>query len=435
MKRLLRLLPLLLLAALAVEAPRAQGIFDRIKDAAERGVERAVDREVQRQADRATTAAIGAVEDAVVCAVTDEACIEEARRSGHDVVLTDAQGNPVDAQGNPVESTAEAVIPAAPGTGVWANYDFVPGNRVLFYEDYSDDRVGNFPARLEFVDGNWEIVEWQGRRLLRTTGPRYAAFRIVLPEALPERFTIETEAYFPGANHTLALLTQPPRQSVNQVDYNYLLISGMHGTGVQANRNQGLSTSLNKDRRIEERLMPIRIIVDGDYAKVFVGENRTANVPNAVLPRTEALQFVVTYGASERSPMYIGAIRVAASETSLYDALMAEGRVATQGIFFTTGSARIRPVSTPTLREMTQMLQEHPDLRLRIEGHTDNTGSDATNQALSQQRAEAVRDYLVEQGISASRLEAVGLGSSQPVADNATAEGRQRNRRVELIRL
>ncbi len=180
---------------------------------------------------------------------------------------------------------------------------------------------------------------------------------------------------------------------------------------------------------------PLREALEGEYVKTFVGANRVANIPNAVLPRTEALHVEVLYGASERSPMYIGPIRIAESELSLYDALMAEGRVATQGIFFTTGSAQIRPVSTPTLQEMTQMLQQHPDLRLRIEGHTDDTGNAASNQTLSERRAHAVRAYLVRQGIAANRLEAVGLGQTQPVADNAAPEGRQQNRRVELVRL
>lgn len=413
---------LLLLALLPLVTAGCASLPDRIADAAQRGTERAVDREVSRQADQAATSVLRGAEDAVVCAVTDEACIENARRSGQAVEVRGTDGSIVEQ------------IPA-PGTDVDANYDFVPGNRVLFYEDYANDRVGNFPARFEFVSGNWEVAEWQGRRLLRNTGPRHSAFRIVLPEALPERFTIETEVYFPHGNQQLALMTQPPEGSWNAVDYNYFRIGGNHGTGVDAPPNSGLSTSINRAERVHEGLVPIRIIVDGEYAKVYVGENRTANIPNAVLPRSEVLHFENTYFADEENPMYIGPIRVAASGTSLYDALAAEGRVATQGIHFDTGSAQIRPESTPTLEEITQMLQQHDGLRLRIEGHTDDTGSASTNQTLSEQRAQAVRGHLVQQGIASSRLEAVGMGQTQPIADNGTAEGRQQNRRVELVRL
>ena len=115
---------------------------------------------------------------------------------------------------------------------------------------------------------------------------------------------------------------------------------------------------------------------------------------------------------------------------------MAEkGHVSTQGIYFDTGSDRIRPESTPTLKEIGQMLNEHPELKLRIEGHTDNVGNAASNQTLSERRADAVRQFLVSTyGIDASRLGAKGFGATKPVASNSTQEGQQNNRRVELVK-
>lgn len=82
------------------------------------------------------------------------------------------------------------------------------------------------------------------------------------------------------------------------------------------------------------------------------------------------------------------------------------------------------------------MLKEHADLRLAIEGHTDNVGQAAANQSLSEARAAAVRKHLVDSyGIDAARLEAKGLGATKPVGPNDTPEGRQSNRRVELVKL
>jgi outer membrane protein OmpA-like peptidoglycan-associated protein len=75
----------------------------------------------------------------------------------------------------------------------------------------------------------------------------------------------------------------------------------------------------------------------------------------------------------------------------------------------------------------------YPELRFTIEGHTDNVGSDATNSELSLRRALSVRDYLIGLGVAASRIDVDGYGPSRPVADNSTADGRARNRRVEIV--
>ena len=132
----------------------------------------------------------------------------------------------------------------------------------------------------------------------------------------------------------------------------------------------------------------------------------------------------------------IANVRIAAGGKKLYDALAQKGRVATQGVLFDTASDRIRPESTPTLKEMGTMLKEHPELKLVIEGHTDNVGAAAANQSLSEKRAEAVRQYLVSTyGVEKDRLQARGFGASKPAAGNDTAEGRQQNRRVELVKL
>jgi outer membrane protein OmpA-like peptidoglycan-associated protein len=169
---------------------------------------------------------------------------------------------------------------------------------------------------------------------------------------------------------------------------------------------------------------------------VYVGEQRVANVPNAELTRGSALYLENINFADEKRPMLIAEIRVAAGGRDLYDALAERGRVATQGILFATGSARIRPESTPTLSEIGAMLKEHPDLRLSIEGHTDDVGDDASNLALSEQRAAAVKTYLVDTfQIDAARLETAGLGESKPAVPNTSPEARQQNRRVELVRM
>lgn len=111
-----------------------------------------------------------------------------------------------------------------------------------------------------------------------------------------------------------------------------------------------------------------------------------------------------------------------------FDALLAKAPIR-----FTTNEALIRLKSFPLLDEIAVVAQECPDAKLRIEGHTDSRGDEAYNQYLSQRRAEAVKQYLVDKGIAPERLSANGLGDRQPIADNSTLEGMAKNRRIELI--
>lgn len=103
------------------------------------------------------------------------------------------------------------------------------------------------------------------------------------------------------------------------------------------------------------------------------------------------------------------------------------------GILFATGSSTLSPASKDALTQFANTLKSNPETNLEIFGHTDITGSDKVNIPLSQERALAVQNFVVMQGVSSSRLSAVGKGSSQPVADNSTAAGKAANRRVEIF--
>jgi outer membrane protein OmpA-like peptidoglycan-associated protein len=102
-------------------------------------------------------------------------------------------------------------------------------------------------------------------------------------------------------------------------------------------------------------------------------------------------------------------------------------------VHFGSRNARLRPDSGQLLDEIADLLLSRPEIkRVRIEGHTDSRGSSSANKRLSQQRAEAVRTYLIERGVSSDRLEAVGYGASRPLVPNLGARNREKNRRVEL---
>jgi OOP family OmpA-OmpF porin len=137
-------------------------------------------------------------------------------------------------------------------------------------------------------------------------------------------------------------------------------------------------------------------------------------------------QYVVTLKAMQQE--------VTADASSLSDELNKSGHVAVYGIHFDTGKATILPDSASILNEIVKLLQQNADLKLRVEGHTDNVGPAASNQALSEKRAQAVVTWLTAHGVAASRLTAKGYGQTKPLADNATEDGKAKNRRVELAK-
>ncbi len=428
-----RVLSLFLLAAfvLAGAAPAEAQLFDRIK----KRVQREAEQRIEDRAAQAARSAMDLTEDAVVCVVTDRECVEDARQRGEDPILVDEDGEPVnDAERQQAEAQRRGASQEAPAAGISgadANFDFEPGQRVLFADDFARDNVGDFPRRLTFREGSMEVVQHEGGRALRakTTG----AFDVVLPEAAPETFTVEFD-YFGGEDFNDFQLLFVDAEG-NPAGTNTILVDNYGGVGVERERavyyDDNVVRSLQVDERLRQQTLPVRVMADGQYVKVFVGQERVANVPNADLGRSDRLRFLLTDVRGE--PIYFANFRIAAGGRDLYSTLEAEGRAVTEGVLFDTGSATLRPESFAVVQEIAAMLKAHPDLRVGIEGHTDNEGTAESNLTLSQERAEAVQAMLIGLGVGADRLEAAGLGDTQPVADNATPEGRQTNRRVELV--
>lgn len=310
------------------------------------------------------------------------------------------------------DATAEA--PAA-----FVNYDFVPGDRVIFAEDFGEDNIGDAPRRLEPLSGNVEVAEYLGRRWMRATS--FGTVAIPLPEKLPERFTLEAEIIQTwGWSAELHFGAKDRVQEFQVVEF-----GGSSGVGDFKSR-----PAVDRSKQPAR----LRVMADGKYVKVYVDGKRVANAPRVEIGRTNRIW--IDFPADDNTPFYIGDIRIAEGGRKLYDAIAAKGRAATHGILFGTGSDRIRPESQPTLKEIGAMLTAHPELKLVIEGHTDNVGSAASNQTLSEQRAAAVKAYLVDTlHVDAARLASKGYGDTKPAASNDTAEGRQTNRRVELVKM
>jgi outer membrane protein OmpA-like peptidoglycan-associated protein len=157
-----------------------------------------------------------------------------------------------------------------------------------------------------------------------------------------------------------------------------------------------------------------RILKNGKEAWVDVQVYNDGNIYQLTIVEIEAMVQEVTADA-------------------MYDALSKDGFIALY-INFDTGKSEIKPEAQGTIDQIAALMNGHADLKIGIEGHTDNVGTPASNKTLSEQRAKAVMTAVVAKGVAAARMTAVGWGQEKPIADNRSEDGRAKNRRVEIVK-
>lgn len=332
---------------------------------------------------------------------------------------------------------------------IYSKYDFVPGDKVLFYDDFSDTDVGEFPRKWHFKgpkggDNNAvEVVEFQGKRYIRSQpaagdasqSPSTQYIRLNQKGDLPEKFTIEFDAYFitelgGGYNtyyHLYLLHDNDAWPGLNgQANEGTFYFSGAGGNSVNT------TTSMNKH---DNKFHHIAISVNGTFVKAYIDNVRVINDPDALLRPIKLIGINMGVSgdlASDR--VMIGNVRLAEGGKDVKSALNTDGKIVTHGILFDTGKDIIKSESLPTLKMILGILNNDNGLKFSIEGHTDNQGNKGVNQPLSQKRAAAVKNWLVGKGIESARLSTKGFGDSKPLDSNKTTEGRANNRRVEFVK-
>ena len=343
----------------------------------------------------------------------------------------------------PSPQGAAGATPTAPAKAdpkIWDNYDFVPGNKVIFYTDFSEDKVGNFARGLKYKSGPAEVVDRDGVKVLRVTGR--SEFLIPVGKKLPERFTLELDILPPlpkdGEHDVHQMLTfeggAESDRGAKSASVVWMPSIAWIAGGGQSSPKSNVDIPPAMRPSLRGTVAHLRVLMDSGYFKMYVNERRLYNIPELAFKRDSVIRLEVN--ASEDETVYFTSFRVAESETDvLYDALAAKGRWVTQGILFATGKSDIQPESRPVLKEIASTMKQHGDLKILIEGHTDNVGSAASNLTLSDARAAAVKSALVaEFGIDAGRITTKGLGDTKPAAPNTSAIGRAQNRRVEIVK-
>lgn len=364
-------------------------------------------------------------------------------------------GNSEVVQASQTETTPPKAQPKS--LKAYSKFDFVPGDKILYAEDFAQDVVGEFPAKWN-TDGSGNIVTLEGLpgkwlELIQGTG-----YETAFKSKLPENFTVEydllvefkDDQFVPSIEtiifrepekdrKTGSLFTIAPNGGSSQVrDAVRFRSQNLRGlTELQA-KNQFFSTM----NMYNHKATPVHVAiwVQKERVRVWVNEEKLYDLPKGMPAEAspERLGFEISgYGGpKENYKYYLSNLKIAAATPDMRNKLITEGKWSTSGILFDVNSDKIKPTSYGVLKEIAGVLAENSGVKVKIIGHTDSDGENAANLDLSKRRAEAVKAALAaEFGIDAARMQTDGLGETNPVADNAKSEGKAQNRRVEFVKL
>lgn len=327
-------------------------------------------------------------------------------------------------------STTSSAAPAADTPKAlemtYAKCDFVAGDVIFFEDDMINEKLGEFPSQWDLERGNAEIASINGEKCISLIG-----YTVIVPlmqekSYLPDEFTIEFDIYGDISKGTV----------VGEIGFNegrtFVPRTRIHKDGIRLyaewRKPDGSSGSQNEDIKANGNdWNHVSISFNKRALKYYINGVRYLNIPNMRKPSS-------IWFWSEAGNYFIKNIRMAKGAVPLYDRMMTDGKFITYGITFDVGKSTIKPESMGEINRIVALMNENPDLKFSVEGHTDNTGNAANNQTLSEARSKAIVDKLTEMGIASNRLTASGKGQNTPIADNTTDEGRAKNRRVEFVK-
>jgi len=352
----------------------------------------------------------------------------------------------------PATDTAKNEKAAPASIKAYSKYDFVPGEKIVVFEDFAQDAVGDFPDKwntnssaeivtIEGKQGHWLMINRQG---------------VLMPEfidSLADNFTFEFDLLCDNPGGVWALYTS----IVTLADHNHpeswqsadsrftftiapQTVVGNSVSSIERTKDGvGEASSTTNTKQFSDKTNPVHIAVwrQKERVRVYFNEEKVWDLPRAMSKDAKYNSIVYwLQGPGQNANYFMSNLRLAVGAPDTRNKMLTQNKWVTHGILFDVNSANIKPESYGTMKEMASVLKEFPDLKVKIVGHTDADGKDADNLDLSKRRAASVKAALAKEfGIDESRMETDGKGESEPIDKNDTPAGKANNRRVEFIKI
>jgi outer membrane protein OmpA-like peptidoglycan-associated protein len=345
----------------------------------------------------------------------------------------------------------------------YSRFDFIPGDSILYAEDFQQDALGELPLNWN-TSGSGEVTtldKYPGNWLRLHKNMMYLASN---QKEFSENYTVEFDLIlqlknngwmYPQFNFGFFSSKDEPNTDntfLKQYRKNAAMVASLYPAEFKASKvriNSFLESKsyfLSDVKAFEnlEKLygspVHIAIQVQKERFRMWINEEKVFDVPKGIPPGVMMNQLFFEVGftnyADNQYAVFINNIKTATGRPDTRHKLVEEGKFSTTGILFDFQSAVIKPESYAVVKEIAGVLKENSGIRVKVVGHTSSDGDDNANMELSKKRAAAVKDLLTSEfGIEASRVETEGKGETQPIADNKTREGKMANRRVEFIKL
>ena len=422
-----KLILMLIVAFACAGTADAQGWLKKLGKVAEDAAKRTVENNV----DRKTTEA---VDDAMN---PDDSSSEEQKSRSK---KTDYDWDEEDAEEGPQDTEAQ-----------YEQSDFVPGAVAFFEDDLVSEQMGEFPSKWDLVDGSADVANMKGKKCIHfEPGTRIEPLMTNQQSYIPDVFTLEFDFWMNDPKTEMSNCYELEFKDADGGDvyeirigesYSKLEVTCrfMSTTGDWRDSGGGKTWEMKKNDWSH-----FAMSFNKRALKIYINNKRVINIPNcksAVRMKIHQAE----WGGFHGNKNYMTNFRYAKGAMELYEqkvtdmsavekAIAETGKFVTNNILFETGKATLKPESMAEIQKVADYMKKNPTARFEVQGHTDNQGSDKINDPLSQQRAESVVKALEGLGCDPFNMRAVGKGSHEPVADNATEDGRAKNRRVEFIK-